>query len=166
MLSNDFETLRYYYKPEKVKVLFVGESRPHGGTFFYYENSNLYRNIKTVFNIYFLHDKFSLDNFKSLGCWIYDICEQPVNNLKDRERRQAIRTGLPGLRSVIEKEKPDYIIVCKKGSVQIEIRRSDIMSPYTENITLFFLPFPACGQQGRFKEKLVEIFKDIDFENL
>lgn len=34
MLNYAYETLRDHYKPDNVEVLFVGESRPQGGTFF------------------------------------------------------------------------------------------------------------------------------------
>ena len=34
MPKNTYENLRNHYKPDKVEVLFVGESRPQGGTFF------------------------------------------------------------------------------------------------------------------------------------
>lgn len=41
-----YENLRSYYKPSNVEILFVGESRPHGGAFFYLGNSALYRETK------------------------------------------------------------------------------------------------------------------------
>lgn len=43
MLNNDFKVLRYQNKPDLIKVLFIGESRPNGRTIFYNENSNLYK---------------------------------------------------------------------------------------------------------------------------
>ena len=44
--SEKFEKKRNDFKPSKTKILFVGESRPSGGTFFYDKNSNLYRYTK------------------------------------------------------------------------------------------------------------------------
>ena len=42
MPNNTYENLRNHYKPDKVEVLFVGESRPQGGTFFYQGDSTLF----------------------------------------------------------------------------------------------------------------------------
>ena len=52
MPNSTYENLRNNYKPNNVDVLFVGESRPQGGTFFYQENSALYRETKKAFNQY------------------------------------------------------------------------------------------------------------------
>jgi hypothetical protein len=40
---------RRTFKPEKVRVLLIGESAPAGGTHFYLANSNLFRGIKVAF---------------------------------------------------------------------------------------------------------------------
>nr|MBC8193829.1 hypothetical protein [FCB group bacterium] len=41
-ISEASEDLRQAFKPPKVEVLFIGESPPAGGTFFYNGNSKLY----------------------------------------------------------------------------------------------------------------------------
>ena len=77
----DTEELRKSYKPDKVKILFVGESPPAGGTFFYNANSNLYRNTKKAFEIA-LEKEWSYDflsDFKKMGCYLVDLCLIPVN---------------------------------------------------------------------------------------
>jgi hypothetical protein len=38
----DIEALRLSYKPEHIKILFVGESAPASGKFFYKGNSMLF----------------------------------------------------------------------------------------------------------------------------
>lgn len=45
----DFERLRARYRPERIVALFVGQSPPAGGTFFYFANSNLYRHTERAF---------------------------------------------------------------------------------------------------------------------
>jgi hypothetical protein len=40
-IDSSLESLRQSYRPQQVRVLFVGESPPAGGTFFYRANSNL-----------------------------------------------------------------------------------------------------------------------------
>ncbi len=43
------EELRQHHRPEKILTLFVGESAPAGGTYFYAENSQMYRYMREVF---------------------------------------------------------------------------------------------------------------------
>jgi len=45
MTNKDYKALRLSYKPPQIKVLYVGESRPQNGTFFYLGNSILYKAI-------------------------------------------------------------------------------------------------------------------------
>lgn len=164
MQNNTFENLRYLYKPVNVGVLFVGESRPQGGTFFYQEDSALYRETKKAFNEYFTHDVFTLDNFKQWGCWLYDICENPVNNLNNHDRRLLIRENIPRLENLVKQESPKIIIVCKMTLVEPEIRESKIMNIYHPEDRIYFLPFPGNGNQKRYREGLINVLNAINFD--
>jgi hypothetical protein len=90
------ERTRRRYRPDEVRVLFIGESPPAGGTFFYYANSKLYDATREAFEagIPALRrtDDF-LDAFKRLGCYLEDLSPVPVNHLdlKDREQRRQRR---------------------------------------------------------------------------
>ena len=161
MLNYAYETLRDHYKPDNVEVLFVGESRPQGGTFFYQGDSALYRETKRAFNEFFGEYVFSLNRFKSLRCWLYDICENPVNDLGDRERKAEIQLNTPRLIETIETLNPKTIIVCKKKFVEPEIRNSIIMNNYCEGESIFFLPFPGQGNQTKYREGLVNALGEI-----
>ena len=44
----DTEAVRARYRPNRIATLFVGESPPASGKFFYYENTALARNVKAV----------------------------------------------------------------------------------------------------------------------
>ena len=48
-MKNDRERLRESYRPERVRVLFVGEAPPASGAFFYRRDSGLYRALSTTF---------------------------------------------------------------------------------------------------------------------
>ena len=43
------ERLRQQFRPEAVRLLFIGESPPASGRFFYHGDSGLYRAIREVF---------------------------------------------------------------------------------------------------------------------
>jgi len=164
MNNSIFEARRKYYRPNVVDILFVGESRPQNGTFFYKEDSNLYRETKKAFNEYFGKDIFTLDAFKNWNCWLYDICENPVNGMDNVAREDEILQNLPRLEYWIKTENPKYIIVCKKGSVRDAILASSIMNKYRENETIFFLPFPSHGRQREFREGLIKTLSKIRFQ--
>ncbi len=164
MPSSTFEDLRNYYKPDDIEVLFVGESRPQGGTFFYKEDSALYRETKKAFNEYFGQPIFTLDNFKQWNCWLYDICDEPINGLPDGERSNCIHTNISRLVALVQQEKPKLIIVCKITLVKPEISISDIMKSYRDEESIFFLPFPGNGNQKKYREGLIKALQFLDFE--
>ena len=81
--SSRFEILRSRYRPAAIKVLFVGESPPAGGTFFYLGNSILARHTQRAFQEVY-RAKFTgpcefLTAFAGLGCFLDDLCLSPVN---------------------------------------------------------------------------------------
>lgn len=158
-----YENLRNHYKPDKVEVLFVGESRPQGGTFFYQGDSALYRETKKAFDEFFKEDIFALDSFKNWNCWLYDITENPVNGLDDHKREAEIQFNMPRLIDTIETLNPRTIIVCKKKFVEPAIRNSSIMGNYFEGESIFFLPFPGQGNQRKYREGLVKALGEISF---
>lgn len=87
------ELLRRRYLPKEVRVLFVGESPPSGGTFFYAANSNLYFATQEAFVAASsaLEGKDFLEEFRRMGCHLDDLCLEPVNHLdaRDPARRAA-----------------------------------------------------------------------------
>ena len=165
MPNSYFEKLRNHYRPDNIDILFVGEPRPISGKFFYKEDSNLYRETKKAFNIYFGENIFTLDAFKNCKCWLYDICENPVNDMNHNERQEEILQNLPNLEKFIESANPKYIVVCKKGIVKDAIIASNIMNKYRYNETIFFLPFPVCGRQKEYRDGLINILKLIGLQN-
>ena len=75
--SSGRERLRKRYRPERVQILFVGESPPASGRFFYQADSGLYRAVKETFltAIAPLAKNDFLDSFRSLGCYLVDLAE-------------------------------------------------------------------------------------------
>jgi hypothetical protein len=91
MTSQEIERLRQRYRPSQVRFLFVGESAPAGGTFFYAENSTLYFETRKAFARGVpaqLVGRPFLELFKELGCYLDDLCLEPINHLPDPVRRQ------------------------------------------------------------------------------
>src|SRR2546422_11706979 len=89
MSSDAIERLREHHRPAQVRLLFVGESAPAGGTFFYAENSTLYFETREAsvraFPAQFAGRPF-LGLLKELGCYLDDLCLAPVIQLPDSVR--------------------------------------------------------------------------------
>jgi hypothetical protein len=81
------ENVRIRYRPERIKTLFVGESAPHGGTFFYYGNGELYRQMRRAVERTFGESNDFLKTFKSYGWYLDDLVLEPVNRLSKQERK-------------------------------------------------------------------------------
>ncbi len=82
---SNFENVRRSYRPRRITTLFVGESAPHGGTFFYNRNSGLFREIRKAFQ----GTESFLEDFKRNGFYLDDLVLEPVNHL---ERAGSHRT--------------------------------------------------------------------------
>ena len=159
--KNKYEMIRKQYAPERVRILFVGESRPRSDKFFYYENTFLYRYTKLAFQNAEIN--FSLEKFKELGCWLYDVCEAPVNGecVSKAKRKELIRAGLPKLDYIITQLKPEFVIVPKKGAMRDLIFNFILQKGYIDGQNAFNLPFPNCGNQKKYQNQLSTILKQI-----
>lgn len=159
--NNEYEIIRKQYAPERVRILFVGESRPRSDKFFYYENTFLYRYTNLAFQDVGIN--FSLEKFKELGCWLYDVCEDPVNGdcVSKSERKKLIKLGLPKLADVIAQLKPEFVIVPKKGAMRDLTFNFILQKGYIDGQNAFNLPFPNCGNQKRYQTQLSAIIKQI-----
>ena len=75
---NPLEDLRKSFRPGSIKTLFVGESAPQSGKFFYSQNSGLYRAMQQAFHA---GGNFLLE-FKARGFYLDDLSLVPVNGME------------------------------------------------------------------------------------
>ncbi len=99
------------YRPERITTLFVGESPPHTGKFFYHENTTLTRYMSIAMRSadLRLYGDF-LDNFKSFGWYLDDLVLEPVNRMTWSERRAACRSAGASLADRIGEYQPLAIV--------------------------------------------------------
>ena len=150
------ENLRQKYKPLPIRLLFIGESPPANGTFFYKADSNLYRYTRIAFMQAFgdalgCGDDF-LGTFQSLGCFLDDLCPTPLNRLTKQERKSYWERSVSNLAARIASASPEEIIVVMKAIVPpvskaIYLARVDLKNFYA-------LPFPAQGHQKEYVKAL------------
>lgn len=132
--------------PEKVRVLFVGESPPASGRNFYAADSGLYRAIRAAFAGHvpgfaegIANDAF-LSAFRDAGCYLVDLCTEPVDRLPGRDRRLACESAEPGLAEVVDRLQPVSIITVVR-SIQPNVTRALAMARW--NGPRFDLPYPG-----------------------
>lgn len=163
-MSEDFEGIRARFKPDQVRVLFVGESPPAGQTFFYNRNSNLYRYTRDAFaslskQPYGAENNF-LENFQRLGCYLDDLCLTPVNGLANPQRRSHRKAGQQALADRIKTYDPLAFVVVMKGIDQ-NIQKAISLAGYGRPTHYYVLDFPAMGHQDKYVRGLIEALKAI-----
>lgn len=138
-----YEELRQRYRPDRIDLLLVGESRPAGGTFFYLANSNLY---------YATHEAFQRvlgpmpagDAFLSLlrnrGTWLYDMADAPVDRMRGRPRRAAVQARVSELVELLRREHPRVVVAIKKD-LEPTVRQA-LEDAGLDSDRLRVLPFP------------------------
>jgi len=163
------ERLRRRFRPARVRVLFVGESPPAAGSFFYAADSELYRATRTAFEAALPRfrgvDSF-LDAFAESGCYLVDLSLDPIDHLKDRsdgswlKRLQARRRGEAGLAATLAALRPAAVIVVLKGiaaNVERAIDRAGIASE------CFTVTYPSRWHRHRlaYREELTRILRRL-----
>ena len=144
--------IRQRYRPDRVRLLFVGESPPASGRFFYNPDSGLYRAIRDTFRLIdpSITDDNFLQKFRASGCYLIDTCPNPVDRMQPRLRLAACLEGEPGLRRTIRRLQPE-VIVSLVRSVQPIVSRASAEAGWTGR--LIDLPYP--GRWIRHREKFV-----------
>jgi hypothetical protein len=150
------EEARLSWQPDKTKVLFIGESPPRGGTFFYLANSCLYEYTKKAFfEVYGKDFKLGaefLQFFKSSGCYLDDLCLQPINDLSPPDRRLKRANSVAGLAERIKKESPDVVIVVIKKIKKEAVKAINLAQ--VGELPTYFLPFPGQRWQNEYVKEL------------
>jgi hypothetical protein len=97
---NFIETLRASYRPQNITTLFVGESAPMSGEFFYQGKTGLRRYMEKALSF----DSF--ESFKARGWYLDDLVLTPVNGLSKTERRLQCEGAVTSLAARIAEYRP------------------------------------------------------------
>ncbi len=160
------EELRAKYKPATIKVLFVSESPPSGDTFFYRANSNLYAYTQAVFAEVYGEGRCGegeqfLKFFKEQGCYLDDLCLDPINHLDEKKKKQMWRQGVTPLAERIRHMEPkplQCIVVVKEIEWNV---RTALQQAEASTIPLLSVTFPAYGHQKKYLRELIPILRGM-----
>ena len=154
------ERLRSRYRPAHVRILFVGEAPPASGRFFYQADSGLYRAIRDTFRdaLPGLPEDGFLDLFRNLGCYLVDLCGDPVDRLSAERRKRACREGEFRLTRTLEELRPEVVIVVIR-SITGNVRRAQEKANWTG--LHIELPYPGRWKTHRiaFKHGLKAVLR-------
>ena len=150
----NFEETRASYRPKRITTLFVGESAPHGGTFFYNQDSGLFREIRKAFrgNGHFLED------FKRNGFYLDDLVLEPVNHLANKERRSLCRQSVSSFVERLKNYQPKAIVILLHSIKPMVL---EAMHEAGISYEPYCTPYPGFGNQPRFHRAMAEIISNL-----
>jgi hypothetical protein len=150
--------LRARYRPANINVLFVGEAPPASGTFFYAENSQVYRYLKEALAHHLDQPDDFLSAFAARGYLLDDRVLEPVDHIPMNQRKRVFLKNVPLLARRMNEYRPQIIITILKR-----------IEPYVESARLQAgldvlhrsVPFPGTGQQANFRREMADIVKHL-----
>ena len=152
------ESLRATYRPQQIMTLFVGESAPHSGKFFYDGDNSMVRYMQRATEAVFLDGGNFLDRFKSYGWYLDDLVLTPVNKMTAAQRKAEWLGAHDSLRDRIAEYRPLAVIsllVGIRSIVESAVKASG------SKAELFAVPFPGMGQQRRFHDAMVKLIPSL-----
>jgi hypothetical protein len=143
---------RARYRPERITTLFVGESPPASGKFFYRGNTALARSMEAAMAAAGLRDGSDFhDRFKSCGWYLDDAL---LNHLTRSQRTAACLRARSSLADRIAGYRPLAIVT-------VLLRIKDIVDNAAiaagSDAPRFAVAFPGNGQQARFLKEMADI---------
>jgi hypothetical protein len=147
------ERLRRHFLPARLRLLFVGESPPASGRFFYQADSGLYRAVRDSFQVVnpSITDDNFLTSFQTAGCYLIDLCSDPVDHLPADLRRAARLASEPALARAIHRFRPVKIVTVLR-SIEDNVARAINHAQWHGEV--IHLPYP--GRWSRHREVFME----------
>jgi hypothetical protein len=147
------ERLRQSFRPSRIRLLFIGESPPASGRFFYSANSGLYRAMRAAFQIADsnVDDENFLTVFRSRGCYLADLSSEPVDHLDAPLRRAMRKNGEKLLAREIARLQPETIAPVLRSIVR-NVENAAAQANWRGPI----LQFPYPGRWSRHREAFIQ----------
>ncbi len=155
----NIEELRKSYKPQKIKLLLIGESPPESGKFFYLESSMTtftQRAFENTFKLSFKNHKEFLQFFKKKGCYLDDLSSIPVNRMPPLRKEEVLSGNILSLAKRLTSYKPEIVVIVLK---RIERKVNEALDLSRIQCERYALPFPGNGYQNKYIQKLSKILK-------
>jgi hypothetical protein len=171
--KSHYINLRKKYLPEKIKLIFLLESPPVSGDYFYDPDGKtteqLFSSMMKIINCQPSSKADGLAKFAGQHYVLADATYSPVNQIKNkRKRNEAILRDLPelidDLREIIGRRRVKIILVKANICQMLEEPLKAIGFNVVNNGIM--VPFPGSGQQKNFFRAIKRILLDENFEEL
>ena len=158
MTYEDVEPLRAGYQPSTIKVLFVGESAPAGGAFFYKQTGQVHGQFRQALAPHIGDSPSFVYAFKQAGFYLDDLVLEPVNCLSRSERQAIHAASIASLAKRLRDYEAPLVVAFMKGitaPVKAAIAASATQCQFE------VVPFPGNGQQGEFRSAMTAIMPKL-----
>ena len=152
------EAIRKRFIPERITTLFVGESAPHSGDFFYCGDNAMLSHMKRAVELAFGKSDDFLKSFQAYGWYLDDLVLEPVNHLPKPQRIAKCLSAQKNLADRIKAYQPKAIVSLLKS---IEPIVSAAAIEAGSNVPRYGVPFPGMGQQPRFQAEMASIIQKL-----
>jgi hypothetical protein len=167
----EYKRMRRKYIPEEIRLIFILESPPASGKYFYDTDGEvsepLFKAMMRLLELSPSTKKEGLIRFAEFGFLIVDSIYKPVNQLSGRERDEAILSNLSNLIK-------DLLTFGSRSNLRLFLVKSNICrlleSPLIEDGFKIVnyqkcAPFPSNGHQNCF-HVIAQCILESEFKNL
>ena len=164
--SVNFNRARRKYRPRNIRLLLIAESPPSSGGFFYFPmtigKDHLFRETMKALDLWPRNEPMRkgvdkrpmLLRFQSMGLYLLDTCDFPVDKLRPMKRRKAVLQQMPRLIDDVIEADPPHILVVKStifNPVVMALEESGLRSRILNTGPV---PFPSHGNQRVYRSSL------------
>jgi hypothetical protein len=161
MVNNNMEAVeavRARYRPERIKTLFVGESAPHSGAFFYCGDNEMLCQMQRAVELALGESGDFLKRFKAYGWYLDDLVLTPVNRLTKSQRKARCLDAQESLAGRIAAYRPEAIVSLLR---RIEPFVNAAANTSGSDAHRYAVPFPGMGHQARFRAAMACIIPKL-----
>jgi hypothetical protein len=165
--KSHYQKLRTRYQPTHVTLIFLLESPPASGKYFYDPTGKttepLFAGLMRLIDENPGTKEEGLAAFAEKGLFLMDATYQPVNHIKsDKERNQAILDALPELIKDLNRTLPDHRtpIVLVKANICRLLEAPLKKEGFNVLNDGRVIPFPSSGQQAKFHRTIQRLFSE------
>ena len=108
-------------------------------------------------------DKRFLDSFKSIGCYLEDLCPRAINKTNKAERRRQWVTGVESLTKCIRAAPPRAIVIVMRA-IAPHVNKAACKAG-VDPTQIYSLPFPAFGHQQSYLVELKKVLNKLREDN-
>jgi hypothetical protein len=156
---DSIEAIRKRFLPARITTLFVGESAPQSGKFFYSGQTAMTTNMKRAVELAFGKSDDFLKTFQAYGWFLDDLVPEPVNHLKSkRERMAKCLEAQESLAARIRIYRPQAIVSVLRSIEPIVNAAAKLAGSAAPT---YGVSFPGQSQQSRFHVEMAAIIRSL-----